>query len=263
MELGLKNKVALITGASKGIGLASAEILASEGTNLILVARNLDRLKDISRKFKKIYNSTVICISSDLSLKNSADMIVEQALNEFERIDILINSAGASKAGVFEELMDEDWENALNLKFLGAVRMVRAILPIMKKQKYGKIINVAGNTGRQPHPNFLTGSAANAALLAFTKGISEHIIGDGIFINALQPGPTKTEHWDQLMEKLSRNSELDSEEFEKEFLKQIPMRRIAEPIEMAKTIIFLVSDASTFMTGRSVTVDGGWTKELA
>ena len=205
----------------------------------------------------------VFCISSDLSKRESAEQVVEKIVNKLGRIDILINSAGSSKAGRFEDLSADDWENALNLKFLGTLRMVRAVLPIMKAQKSGRIVNVAGNTGRQPHFSFLTGSASNAALLSFTKGISEEIIKDGIYINALQPGPTKTEHWDQLMSNLSKNIEIDARQFEKNFLDQIPMGRVADPIEMAKTIIFMVSEASTFMTGRSIIVDGGWTKELA
>ena len=263
MDLGLKNKIAVVTGASKGIGLATAEILASEGAILALVARNIGALEKISHNIE-IKNSTkVFCISSDLSKRESAEQVVEKIVNKLGRIDILINSAGSSKAGRFEDLSDDDWENALNLKFLGTLRMVRAVLPIMKAQKSGRIVNVAGNTGRQPHFSFLTGSASNAALLSFTKGISEEIIKDGIYINALQPGPTKTEHWDQLMSNLSKNIEIDARQFEKNFLDQIPMGRVADPIEMAKTIIFMVSEASTFMTGRSIIVDGGWTKELA
>ena len=144
-----------------------------------------------------------------------------------------------------------------------AVRMVRAVLPAMRRQKYGRIVNVAGNTGRQPHPRLLPGSTTNAALLSFTKGLSEEIMKYGIFINALQPGPTQTEHWGKLMTNLSRGTGFTPKAFEKEFMKEIPMRRVAAAIEMARPVIFMASDLASYMTGRSIIVDGGWTKDLA
>ena len=263
MDLGFTDKVALVTGASRGIGMACAQILSEEGARVAMVARNKENLENAVSKQMSKYRSRVICISSDLSKIGSAEEVVKISEKKFGRIDILINSAGSSKAGKFEELSEEDWNSALQLKFLGAVRMVRAVLPIMKKQGQGRIVNVAGNTGRQPHPNLLPGSTSNAALLAFTKGISEEIINDGIYINALQPGPTRTEHWDQIMQNMSKGSGLKAEEFETEFMKQIPMGRIAEPLEMARPVIFMASMAASFMTGRSIIVDGGWTKDLA
>jgi NAD(P)-dependent dehydrogenase (short-subunit alcohol dehydrogenase family) len=263
MDLGLKNKVAIITGASQGIGAACAAILAEEKARLLLVSRTAKDLEKLGAKLSKKYGTEVAVFADDLSELEAAGRVADAAEKAFGRIDILINSAGSSQGGIFEEISDEVWDNALQLKFLGAVRMVRAVLPIMRRQKYGRIVNVAGNTGRQPHPRLLPGSASNAALLSFTKGLSEEIMKDGIALNALQPGPTQTEHWGRLMERLATGSGLTPDQFEVEFMKQIPMARIADAMEMARPVVFLASDAASYMTGRSIIVDGGWTKDLA
>jgi NAD(P)-dependent dehydrogenase (short-subunit alcohol dehydrogenase family) len=263
MDLGFKNKIAIVTGASKGIGAACAEILAAEGAKVVLVARTPRYLDALAKRLSKRYRTEVGFIAADMGARGSADYVAKEVLGAFGRIDILINSAGSSQGGLFWEVTDDTWDAALQLKFLGAVRMVRAVLPAMRRQKYGRIVNVAGNTGRQPHPRLLPGSTTNAALLSFTKGLSEEIMKYGIYINALQPGPTQTEHWDKLMTNLSRGTGFTPRAFEKEFMKEIPMRRVAAAIEMARPVIFMASDLASYMTGRSIIVDGGWTKDLA
>ncbi len=263
MDLKLADKVAVVAGGSKGIGAATARLLAEEGAKLLLAARGEEALAATRAALHDDTGAEVHTISVDLSSPGPAEDVAKAALDAYGRIDILVNSAGAARGGAFDELPDELWADAFNLKFFGAMRMVRAVLPAMRANKYGRIVNVAGNTGRQPHPALLPGGCANAALLSFTKGLSEDIIKDGIVMNALQPGPARTEHWDVLMTNLSRGTGLSNAEFEAEFLKAIPMGRTAEAREMAQMIVFLASDAAAYMTGRSVIVDGGWTKELA
>lgn len=263
MDLGLKNRIAVVTGASKGIGAACAELLAAEGAKVVLVARTARYLDALAQRLAKRYRTEAAFVAADVAQRGAADHVAREALGAFGRIDILINSAGSSQGGLFWEVADETWESAVQLKFLGAVRMVRAVLPAMRRQKYGRIVNVAGNTGRQPHPRLLPGSTTNAALLSFTKGLSEEIMPDGIFINALQPGPTQTEHWDTLMANIARGTGRTPKQMERAFMAQIPMRRIASAEEMARPVIFMASDAASYMTGRSITVDGGWTKDLA
>ncbi|MSO64630.1 MAG: SDR family oxidoreductase [Alphaproteobacteria bacterium] len=263
MDLGLRDKVAIVTGASKGIGAASAELLAAEGARLVLVSRTLGHLEALAKRLARRHRTEVACVAADLSRIGPAERVAAAAEKVFGRIDILVNSAGSSQGGVFWNVTDAMWDRAVQLKFLGAVRMVRAVLPAMRRQRYGRIVNVTGNTGRQPHPRLLPGASTNAALLSFTKGLSEEIIKDGIVINALQPGPTGTEHWHRLMAGLSAGTGQSVKAFEREFMKQIPMRRIADAMEMARPIVFMCSDACSYMTGRSIIVDGGWTKDLA
>ena len=263
MDLMLKDKVALIAGGSKGMGAATAKLLAEEGGKLFLVARGQEALDSTAAECADKFGAETGTFSADLSAPGPAEDAVKAALGHFGRIDILVNCAGAAQGGLFEDLSDQLWADAFNLKFFGAMRMVRAVLPGMRKQKYGRIVNVTGNTGRQPHPGLLPGGCANAALLSFTKGLSEAVVKDGIVINALQPGPARTEHWDVLMTNLAHGTGMDIRTFEKEFLKLIPMGRTAEAGEMARMITFLASDAASYITGRSVVVDGGWNKELA
>ncbi|MBM3502496.1 MAG: SDR family oxidoreductase [Alphaproteobacteria bacterium] len=263
MDLGLRGKIAIVTGASKGIGAACAELLAEEGTKVVLVSRRLKALEKLAARLSRAYGTDVACVAADMSKPGPAEEVAARTLEQFGRIDILINSAGSSQGGVFWEIGEATWESAIQLKFLGAVRMVRAVLPAMRRQRYGRIVNVTGNTGRQPHPRLLPGSATNAALLSFTKGLSEEVMRFGIVINALQPGPTRTEHWDRLMQGLARDTKYSAKEMERRFMDQIPMGRVAEAIEMARPIVFMCSDAASYMTGRSITVDGGWTKDLA
>jgi NAD(P)-dependent dehydrogenase (short-subunit alcohol dehydrogenase family) len=263
MDLGLQGKVAIVTGASKGIGAACAELLAEEGARLVLVSRRLRDLERLAARLSRTYRTEVACAAADLAKVGPAERVARAALKHFGRIDILVNSAGSSQGGIFWEIDEATWEAAIQLKFLGAVRMVRAVLPTMRKQRYGRIVNVTGNTGRQPHPRLLPGSATNAALLSFTKGLSEEVMRFGIVINALQPGPTRTEHWDRLMRGLARDTRFSAREMERRFMDQIPMGRVAAAAEMAAPIVFLCSERASYMTGRSITVDGGWTKDLA
>ncbi len=192
-----------------------------------------------------------------------AARVAAAAQDSFGRIDILVNCAGASQGGVFWDIPDEVWEDSLALKFMGTVRMIRAALPAMRAQKYGRIVTLVGNTGRQPNPRMLPGAAANAALLAVTKGLAEEVAGDGVVINAVNPGPTRTERWQTLMQNLAASTGRSVADVEGDFMQEIPMARLGEPDEIARLIAFLASDAAANMTGTSVSADGGWTKALA
>lgn len=263
MDLRLRGRVAVITGGSKGLGAASARLLAEEGAKLVLAARDGTPLDALAEQLRSASGADVTGVPVDLTTADGADAVAERALEAFGRIDILVNSAGSSQGGVFWEVSDDVWEQSLALKFLGTVRMIRAVIPTMRQQKYGRIVTIVGNTGRQPNPRMLPGAAANAALLAVTKGLAEELAADGIVINAVNPGPTRTERWTTLMTNLARQSGRTVEEVEAGFMEDIPMQRLAAPEEIARYIVFLASDAAANMTGSSITADGGWTKALA
>ncbi len=263
MDLGLRDRVALVTGSSKGLGAASARVLAAEGARLVLVARSDDLLRTVADELRRDHDAEVKTSAHDLTAPDSADAAARAALDAFKRIDILVNCAGSSQGGVFWDIPDEVWEQSLALKFLGTVRMIRAVLPAMRAQKYGRIVTVVGNTGRQPNPRMLPGAAANAALLAVTRGLAEEVAADGIVVNAVNPGPTRTERWTTLMANLAKAGGSTVEEVEAGFMKDIPMQRLAAPEEIARHIVFLASDAAANTTGTSITADGGWTKASA
>ena len=262
MDLQLKNKIAIISGASKGIGAATALELAKEGTHLVLIARNKDALEKIANDLKSSYPVKVLPITADIKNFQNCKNIIESSIKLFGKVDILINSVGASQGGIFWEISDDVWKESFELKVMGTIKMMRAVIPSMIEKKSGRIVNVIGNTGKQPSSKLLPGSSANAALLTIIKGLSEDLAPHGIKINALNPGPTKTERWVNLMENLSDSSDKSVKEIENEFIKDIPIGKLAEPNEIAKLVMFLASDIASNMTGTCITADGGWTKGI-
>jgi 3-oxoacyl-[acyl-carrier protein] reductase len=263
MDLGLTGKVALITGASKGIGAAAARCLAAEGASLMLAARSGDRLSELAAELAGRHGVEAGFWAGDLGGADGADAAVRSAVERHGRIDILVASAGASRGGVFWEIPDQVWADSLDLKFMSTIRTLRAVLPIMRAQKAGRIVVVVGNTGRQPSPRLLPGAAANAALLAVIKGLADEIASEGIVINAVNPGPTRTERWSGLMEAAAARQGTTVEAVESDYLRDIPMGRLGEPEEIGRLIAFLASEAAGNMTGSSITADGGWTRASA
>jgi len=262
IDLLLKNKVVLITGASRGMGATSARLLAAEGVKLVLASRSKDDLERLASDLHAQHGTEAIAMPVDLTQENSAEGVVAEALKTFGRIDVLINSAGASQGGLFWEVADRVWQDSFDLKVMGSIRMMRAVIPTMLAQKYGRIVNIIGNTGLQPSPRLLPGSAANAALLAITRGLGEELAPHGVVVNAVNPGPTRTERWTTLMNRLAQASQRTIAEVEKDYTAQIPLGKLAEPEEIAGLIVFLASDRAANLIGASITADGGWTKGI-
>lgn len=263
MDLSLSDKTAIVTGGNKGLGAAAARRLAQEGAQLLLTARNAGQLQSLAEDIEREFGTSCAYLAADLSEPDAAQEVVTKALDALGHVDILINCAGASQGGVFWEIPDKVWEDSLSLKFMGTVRMMRAVLPHMRERGSGRIVTVVGNTGRQPNARLLPGAAANAALLAVTAGLAQEVAGDGIVVLALNPGPTRTERWNTLMANLAEQSGRSVAEVEGDFLKDIPMDKLGHPDEIAGLIVFLASEAAANMTGTSLTADGGWTKAIA
>lgn len=240
----------------------SARLLATEGAKLVLTARNKADLEKLAADLHAQHGTETLVMPLDLTQDGTADHVTKHAAETFGRIDILINSAGASQGGLFWELADRVWQDSFELKVMGTIRMMRAVLPIMIAQKYGRIVNIVGNTALQPSPRMLPGAAANAALLAITRGVGEEAAPHGVAVNAINPGPTRTERWSTLMNRLAQSSGRSIAEVEKDYTSQIPLGRLAEPEEVAGLIVFLASDRAANLIGASVTADGGWTKGI-
>ncbi|MBI4182780.1 MAG: SDR family oxidoreductase [Proteobacteria bacterium] len=263
MDLGLRDKTAILTGATGGIGSAVARALAAEGARLVLAARTASRLKAEAQTLRVRFSTAAATVAADLSLAGAAERVAEAALSAFGRIDVLINCAGSAQGGVFWEIPDAAWTDGLALKFLGTVRMMRAVLPAMRGARSGRIVTVVGNSGRQPDRRRLPASAANAALLAVTKGLADEVAEEGIVVLAVNPGPVRTDRWNARMAGIAKETGRPIAEVEAEFADRIAMKRIGDPDEIGRWIAFLASDRASFVTGTSVTLDGGMTRALA
>ena len=262
MDLQLTGKVALITGATGGLGAACARELAREGARLFLCARTESDLEELASELRKAGCDSVSSLAADLTSPEAAGAVAVSAETAFGRVDVLVNCAGASAGGVFWELPDSVWEDSLSLKFMATVRMIRAVLPGMIERGYGRIVTLVGNSGREPDPRMLPGAAANAGLLAVTAGLARDVAEHGVVINAVNPGPTRTGRWEGMMESFAARSGKAPEEEERSFLDAIPQKRLGTAGEIARLVAFLASDAAPHVTGRSITADGGASRAI-
>ncbi len=255
MNLGLTGKTALVFGASRGIGAAASRALAAEGVRVALTGRTPPEA------FAAELGG--LALAADLTRSGEAERAVAATLAAFGRIDIVVVSVGAAQGGLFWELDDAVWESALDLKFMGLVRALRATSPVLRDQGAGRIIAVVGNLGRQPGKRLLPGSAANAACLALVRGAAEELSDHGVQVTAINPGPTRTDRWTTLIDNLAASSGRSRDEVEAEQLANMPGGRIAEADEIGGLIAVLASDLAGHVTGTSLTVDGGMTKGIA
>lgn len=261
LELNLIGKNAIVTGGSAGIGLSTAKALYREGVNVAIIARNSENLDKAVDTIQNIpaQNNQVIAISADLTQVESIDTVVSKTLAAFGKIDILINNAGSARAGSFLNLSDEVFVDAWNLKLLGYIRLVKAVIPDQIQRRDGRIVNIIGAAGRTPRPNFLPGGTTNAALLNFTRGISAELAQHNVRINAISPGLTATERAEQLAQQQAEASQISVEEFKAKAKAAIPLGKLVQPEEIANLVLFLVSDLAASITGAEILVDGGQT----
>ena len=252
MDLKLAGKTALITGGSKGIGRAAAEVLAGEGCNVIIVSRSADTLAATKSAIAQKSNVRVDTVSADLSDSKKVD----QLARDYPDIDILVNNAGAIPGGSLLNVDEATWRKAWDLKVFGYVNMRRAFYALMQKRKRGVIVNVVGNAADTHDPDYICGVAGNASLTAFTQSLGCVSARDGIRVVALSPGPVETDRIVTLMKKKAKDRTGDENNWE-ELRKPLPFQRCASPEEIGAAIAFLASPHSGYTSGSVVTIDGG------
>ncbi|HET7876496.1 MAG TPA: SDR family oxidoreductase [Methylomirabilota bacterium] len=260
MELGLRGKTALVTGGSRGIGRAVARGLAAEGTRVLICARDAETLKRAASEIERETGGEVLTVTADLSTLQAVKATAAEVVARLGKLDILVNNAGAIKGGDFLSTPDEEWLSGWSLKLLGYVRMAREVLPHMQRQGGGRIVNVVGAAARNPATTYMMGGTANAALVNFTKALSDLAAPHHVLVTAVSPGPVKTERWDSLLRQQAAAAGKDPEAFARERAREFPLGRIALPEEVADLVCFLASDRASFLTGITITVDGGITR---
>ena len=262
MDLQLDGKVVAITGGSMGIGKAIAHRLAGEGCNISICARGKESLDAAAQELRDATGREVFSITADLTKDADAKQFIDETAEHFGRIDILVNNAGAAPGGVLEGLSEDDWEAALQLKFMGYVRCTRHVIPHMRKQGSGRIVNVIGNDGIKHSYWEIAPGAANAAGQNFTISIAAQYARENITTVAITPGPVRTERWDGLVRAMSRDMKIPYEQADTLAPKSIPLGRIAEPEEVANLVTYLASPLAHFVNGTMIEIDGGQQKPV-
>ena len=262
MELGLEGKIALVTGGSRGIGKGIARGLAREGCDVSICSRDEEVLAAAAAEIAAETGRDIAPFKADLMKTADADAMVAATMDRFGRIDILVNNAGAAPGGVLEYLTDEHWEQAIGLKFMGYVRVTRAVMPHMQAAGRGRVVNLIGNDGVKHSYWEIAPGAANAAGQNFTIALAAQYAKDNITFVAVNPGPVRTERWDGLVAAMARDMEIPYEEADTLAPRSIPLGRIAEVEEVADIVTFLASDRAHFINGTMIEIDGGQQKPL-
>ncbi len=263
MDLGLKGKVAIVLAASKGLGRASAAALAAEGAHVVIGARNEQALCEAAEQMRHGSGSRVLAVPTDVTKPEQLSAIVDAAVREFGRVDILVNNAGGPPPGTFETFNDAQWEAAFELTLLSVVRLIRLVLPHMRKQGSGRIINIVSTSVKQPIDNLLLSNAIRPGVIGLAKSLSIELAPENITINNVCPGRILTDRIRQvyqLDEKKQRG--ISEEEALKDATREIPMGRIGQPEELGALVAFLASAQAAYITGTTIQVDGGVTRSL-
>jgi NAD(P)-dependent dehydrogenase (short-subunit alcohol dehydrogenase family) len=262
MDLGLRGKVALVTGASRGIGRAIAKTLINEGCRVAVCARDGEKLRAavtaLSHGDNVASSDNVLGVPTDVTDHAAVEKFVATALDKFGRIDILVNNAGTHLRGTVDTTSLEILERQLRDKVFGFFSMIKAVLPIMRAQKDGRIVNVIGQAARHPHPDRFPSGVTNAACMALTKSVADAVARDNIRVNAVCPQYIESELLASLIDKEMRERKVDRATAAGGFSRANPLGRTGTPEEVADLVTFLVSDSANFVVGSAVSIDGGY-----
>lgn len=261
MSREFEHKVVVITGGSRGIGRAIAAAFAREGAQTILASSSAKNLQDAAEAVGRAGGPAPVTCAGDLKQLEKCEGLFELVSTRFGRCDALVNCAGATKAGNFFDLYDEEWHDGFALKFFAAVRLSRLFWPMLKTAK-GNIVNIVGGAARTPDQSFLIGGSVNSALTNFSKGLADLGKRDGVNVNVVHPGPTETERFFELAEARAKAANISREDAIQRAIQRAGVRRIAKPEDIAELVLFLASKRSAHINGTAIAVDGGATPGL-
>lgn len=263
MDLQLENKSVVVLASSKGLGKAVSTEFAKEGARVLISSRDERELQSAKAEIQEVSgNNQVEYQVCDVTKKEDIQSLINKAIDLFGTVDVLINNAGGPPAGTFDNFDDEDWQQAFELNLLSFTRSIREVLPAMKKQQSGRIINIASSSIKQTLDNLILSNTFRAGIVGLSKSLSQELAGDQILINTIGPGRIATDRVAELDKKRADKLKVSVEELKKDTEQSIPIGRYGEPEEFARTVVFLASGANTYLTGQSLVVDGGLVKAL-
>lgn len=253
MNLGIKGRKALVTAASRGIGRATAELLAAEGCKVAICARRGDELEATAANIRSSTSADVLPLTADLSVATDLDQLVEKTAAEFGGIDILVAICASPRRGSFDSLTDDDLKSAFEATVLPLARLVRLVLPHMQKNKWGRVVTVQSRSVREPIPDLTASNATRPGAAGLMKSLSREYASDGILFNTIVPGRIFTDRFKGGV----AASSMDAEDYYKSRLSDIPLQRFGTPEDIAGVATFLASECAGYVTGAAIPVDGG------
>ena len=262
MDLGIRGKTALVCGSSAGLGRAIADALAAEGVNLVINSRSAEKLEVVKAEIVAATGVRVEAVEANLSDPAGVEAVVAAAQAAFGTIDILVTNTGGPPAGAFESHSAEVWSEAIAQNFESVVNLTRAVLPDMKAQRWGRIVNVTSISVKQPVVGLILSNSIRAGVTGFAKTVSNEVAPFNVTVNNVLPGFTRTERLIHLAEAVAERESLTVEGAYESWEAEIPMGRLADPPELGAVAAFLCSEQASYVTGQSVAVDGGWIKGL-
>ena len=256
MDLGLKDRVAVVTGASYGLGEAMAQRLVKEGARVVICARGEEQLARTAQAL----GPQALAVQADVSKAADIQTLFDTTAQQFGKLDILVNNAGWYHLSQGLGLSDEEWHDNLDINLFSVIRCSRLAIPLMQKQKWGRIINIASIFGKQPNAGLIDYNTTKAAVISLSKTLADELAKDNILVNAVCPGPTRTPLWDGLAKTLNPD---DPDGMINDFATaNIPLGRFGRPEEIADLVAFLCSDRASFITGAAYDIDGGMVKNM-
>lgn len=262
MDLGLSGRAAIVAGASRGLGRAVARSLAGEGCRVVVNARGEDRLRETAADIEEATGTRVVPMAGDVRDEATARRLVETATEELGRLDVVVTNAGGPPSGGFADMEPADYEEALELNLLSAVRLVHAAVPVMREAGWGRIVAITSVSVKQPIPGLLLSNVARPGVVGFIKSIAAELAPHGILCNCVAPGYMATERVEELLRDRAEAAGRSVEEIREEQAAAVPIGRIGDPAELGDVVAFLASERAGYLTGLTLQVDGGYVKGL-
>jgi len=262
MDLGLKDRVALVAASSQGLGKAVAFGLAREGARLALCSRNAAAVEATAESIREETGAEVFAAATDVTREEEVRRLVKQTIERFGRIDICVTNAGGPPAKPFDATTVEDWRRAIDFNLMSTLFFAREVLPGMRDQRWGRLITITSLTVKQPVDNLILSNSVRAAVAGLVKSLSNEYAPFNVLVNNVCPGYTATDRLVELSSTLAKSSGVAPEEIEKRWTSQIPLRRLARPEEFADAVVYLSSERASYITGQSIAIDGGFAKGL-